>query len=64
MYWLQRPFLSCRFRTSCQFALPPLELRVESTGLPYPKLHIFIQSVIETRDSVALADAIDGMNLS
>lgn len=34
------------------------------TGLPYPKLPIFIQSAIDSRDNVALADAIDGMNLS
>jgi hypothetical protein len=34
------------------------------TGLPYPKLHIFVQSAIDSRDKVALADAIDGMNLS
>ena len=33
-------------------------------GLPYPKLHLFVQSTIDTRDAVALADVIDGMDLS
>jgi hypothetical protein len=42
----------------------PSSFERSRTGLPYSKLHISIQSVIDTRDSVALADAIDGMNLS
>lgn len=33
-------------------------------GLPYPKLHLFVRSATYTRDDVALADAIDGMDLS
>ena len=33
-------------------------------GLPYPKLHLFVQSTIDTHDAVALADVIDGMDLS
>lgn len=33
-------------------------------GLSYPELSIFIQSAIDRRDYVTLADAIDGMNLS
>ena len=34
------------------------------TGLPYPKLHLFVQSAIDTYDNVALVDVIDGMDLS
>lgn len=33
-------------------------------GLPYPKLPIFVQSVMDARDIVNLADVIDGMDLS
>ncbi|WEW55165.1 hypothetical protein PRK78_000594 [Emydomyces testavorans] len=33
-------------------------------GIPYPKLEVFAQSLLETNDEVALADLIDGMNLT
>lgn len=33
-------------------------------GIPYPKLEVFAQSCLETNDEVALADLIDGMNLT
>ncbi|KAF7504952.1 hypothetical protein GJ744_001533 [Endocarpon pusillum] len=32
--------------------------------IPYPKLHLFVQSRIDTCDDVNLADVIDGMDLS
>lgn len=34
------------------------------TGLPYLKLHIFVQNAIDSRDYMALAGAIDGMYFS
>ncbi len=37
---------------------------LSKTGLPYPKLPIFVQSAIDSRDKVALVDVIDGMDLS
>jgi hypothetical protein len=33
-------------------------------GIPYPKLEVFAQSLLEMNDEVALADLIDGMNLA
>ncbi|OAL53483.1 hypothetical protein IQ07DRAFT_678183 [Pyrenochaeta sp. DS3sAY3a] len=33
-------------------------------GLPYPTLEIFAQSLLDTNDMVALADLIDGMDLT
>ena len=33
-------------------------------GLPYPKLEVFAQSLLATRDLVALPDLVDGMNLT
>lgn len=33
-------------------------------GLPYPKLHIYAQSLLDTRNFVDLEDLIDGMNLT
>jgi hypothetical protein len=42
----------------------PSSFEWSRSGIPYPKLHLFIQSAIDTRDNVALADAIDGMDLS
>ena len=42
----------------------PSSFEWSGTGLPYPKLHLMVQSAIDTRDDVALADAIDGMDLS
>lgn len=33
-------------------------------GLPYPKLDIFIQSLLDTHDLVALCDVVDGSNVS
>lgn len=33
-------------------------------GVPYPKLHVFTQSLLETNNEVDLAELVDGMNLS
>ena len=33
-------------------------------GIPYPKLAIFAQSLLDTVDMVGLSDLIDGMNLT
>lgn len=35
-----------------------------SKGLPYPKLDILIQSLIDTHDGVALCDVVDGTDLT
>jgi hypothetical protein len=41
-----------------------LNFERSTTGLPYPKLEIFAQSLLDTCNAVALADFIDGMDLS
>ena len=33
-------------------------------GLPYPALPVFVQSLVDTNDEVALCDVIDGANLT
>ena len=33
-------------------------------GLPYPKLDVYIQSLIDTHDIVALCDIVDGTNVT
>lgn len=42
----------------------PENIEYSSTGLPYPKLPIFAQSLLDTRNFVDLEDLIDGMNLT
>ncbi|WEW60956.1 hypothetical protein PRK78_006444 [Emydomyces testavorans] len=42
----------------------PSNIERSQTGLPYPKLSVFAQSLLETYDEVALTDLVDGMNLT
>ncbi|KAK2808359.1 hypothetical protein FQN50_004744 [Emmonsiellopsis sp. PD_5] len=42
----------------------PSNIERSQTGLPYPKLPMFAQSLLETDDEVALTDLVDGMDLS
>jgi hypothetical protein len=42
----------------------PENIEYSSTGLPYPKLPIFAQSLLDTRNFVDLEDLVDGMNLT
>ncbi|KAG7405410.1 hypothetical protein Forpe1208_v014876 [Fusarium oxysporum f. sp. rapae] len=42
----------------------PLNITRSPRGLPYPKLSIFIQSCLDTRDETQLCDVIDGTNVS
>lgn len=57
-----------RFRVLSSYAahVPcnPSSIRRSKMGVPYPKLHLFVQSRIDTRDGVDLSDVIDGMDLS
>lgn len=41
----------------------PSSFRRSKMGVPYPKLHHFVQGRIDTRDGVDLADVIDGMDI-
>ncbi|KAI9891987.1 MAG: hypothetical protein M1814_002182 [Vezdaea aestivalis] len=47
----------------CHLNLLPENVVRSKNGLPYPKLNVFIQSLIDTLDRVALNDAIDGSNV-
>ncbi|KAM5438511.1 hypothetical protein MferCBS31731_005088 [Microsporum ferrugineum] len=39
--------------------------RFKAVGrLPYPKLHVYVQSLIDTKNKVDLADLVDGMDLT
>ena len=42
----------------------PAHIERSRNGLPYPKLDIFIQSLIDMHDMVALCDVVDGSNVS
>ena len=42
----------------------PSKFQRSLNGLPYPKLDVFIQSLLDTHDMVALCDVIDGCNVS
>ncbi|KAK2764909.1 hypothetical protein FQN54_008606 [Arachnomyces sp. PD_36] len=48
----------------CHLTCKPSNIERSQTGLPYPKLEIFAQSLLETYNEVALTDLIDGMNLT
>ncbi|KAH9210019.1 hypothetical protein DL95DRAFT_371459 [Leptodontidium sp. 2 PMI_412] len=48
----------------CHFACTPLNFEWSLMGIPYPKLAIFAQSLLDTLDMVGLCDLIDGMNLT
>ena len=39
-------------------------LTLQPGGLPYPKLPVYVQSLMDTKTGVDLEDLIDGMNLS
>jgi hypothetical protein len=48
----------------CHFACKPSNIEYSRNNLPYPKLHIFAQSLLDTNDLVDLQDLVDGMDLS
>jgi hypothetical protein len=49
---------------SCHMPCRPEHIEYSQTGLPYPKLPIYVQSLLDTRNFVDLEDLIDGMNLT
>jgi len=48
----------------CHFKCEPSNFQRSSNGLPYPKLDVFVQSLLDTHDMVALCDVVDGTNVS
>ncbi|MAD87682.1 MAG: hypothetical protein CL912_32380 [Deltaproteobacteria bacterium] len=48
----------------CHFSCEPTKFEWSLMGIPYPKLAIFAQSLLDTVDMVGLSDLIDGMNLT
>lgn len=48
----------------CHIICDASNIEWSQTGLPYPKLEIFAQSLLDTYNEVALTDLIDGMNLT
>ncbi|KAI9710295.1 MAG: hypothetical protein M1820_002789 [Bogoriella megaspora] len=48
----------------CHFECKPSNLERSKSGLPYPKLDVFAQSLLDMDDRVNLTDLVDGMDLS
>ncbi|KAI9729157.1 MAG: hypothetical protein M1834_007064 [Cirrosporium novae-zelandiae] len=48
----------------CHIDCKPSNFERSRMGLPYPKLDIYAQSLLDTYDLVSLHDLVDGMNLS
>jgi hypothetical protein len=49
---------------ACHLPCEPENIECSHTGLPYPRLHVFAQSLLETWNLVDLDDLVDGMNLT
>jgi hypothetical protein len=49
---------------ACHMPCRPEHIEYSQMGLPYPKLPIYAQSLLDTRQFVDLEDLIDGMNLT
>ena len=47
----------------CHLECVAANIERSQTGLPYPKLDVFAQSLLDTMDEVALTDLVDGMDL-
>jgi hypothetical protein len=51
--------------TDCCLPCTPLSIdKCLQTSLPYPKLDVYIQSLLECHNTVDLCDAVDGSNVS
>lgn len=48
----------------CHFACEPSNIVKCQNGLPYPRLGVYIQSLIDTHDKVALCDIVDGTDVT
>ncbi|KAE9363252.1 hypothetical protein N431DRAFT_498990 [Stipitochalara longipes BDJ] len=48
----------------CHILCEPSNFERSKMGLPYPKLDIFAQSLVDTHDRVHITDLIDGMGLT
>lgn len=48
----------------CHIDCNPSDIERSKLGLPYPKLEVYAQSLLDTFSGVALCDLVDGMNLS
>lgn len=49
---------------ACHLPCEPGNIEYSQTGLPYPKLPVFAQSLLDTWNLVDLDDLVDGMNLT
>lgn len=48
----------------CHISCEPANFEFGQTGIPFPKLDVFAQSLLDTCNLIGLDDLIDGMNLS
>lgn len=48
----------------CHISCKSANFELGQTGMPFPKLDIFAQSLLDTNNGVDLEDLVDGMNLS
>lgn len=49
---------------ACHMVCDPKNIEYSDNGIPYPQLHVFAQSLLDTRNFVDLDDLIDGINLT
>lgn len=49
---------------ACRIQFCEENIEYSAIGLPYPRLSIYVQSLIDTYNTVDLTDIIDGMNLT
>ena len=57
-------FLTILSSQNCHLPCTPETIEHGQTGLPFPKLDAYAQSLLDTNRCAALEDLIDGMNLS
>ncbi|KAM5444452.1 hypothetical protein MaudCBS49596_008011 [Microsporum audouinii] len=57
-FWLLLP------ASYCHITCEPDSIEWSQGRLPYPKLHVYVQSLIDTKNKVDLADLVDGMDLT
>jgi hypothetical protein len=48
----------------CHLDCEPSKLEWSKNGIPYPKLEVFAQSLLDTYSLVDLTDLVDGMDLT
>lgn len=59
-----RLFFTFLASKACHIVCEPQNIEHSDNGIPYPQLHIFAQSLLDSGNFMDLEDLIDGMNLT